>query len=235
MDNVRRFNPKMWATGHVERCPVLLYEGYVANRPAEMCQKDSPFWLVINDTATNGKFLKSQKMGEKKIDTLIKSMVAGLPEAKRHRLTNHSNRKTTIKNLLKNKVERSDIAQLTGHRNLKSFDSYTSAPLKTQKEMSSITSKHCSSVESMSESSGSSSCTMQVAATSTNTISSLSGSHSASLFGLAMGILAQPTVSPKYKPWLDQTRPDIFPNRAKICMTTYNYNVMIAAHKAHLG
>ena len=35
------------------------------------------------------------------------------------------------------------------------------------------------------------------------------------LFGLAMGILARPTVSPKYKPWLDQTRPDIFPNRAK--------------------
>lgn len=184
LDNDRRFNPKMWATGHAERCPVMLYEEYVANRPAEMCQKDSPFWLAINYRATNGKVLKSQKMGEKKIDTLIKSMVTGLPEAKGHRLTNHSNRKTTIENLLKNKVERSDIAQLTGHRNLKSIDSYASAPLETQKEMSSITSKHCSSVESMSESTGSSSSTMQVAATSTNTISFPSASHMIpSLFG----------------------------------------------------
>ena len=167
----------MWATGHVERFPVLLYEDYVENRPAEMCQNDSPFWPAINCRATNGKFLKSQKMGEKKIDTLIKSMVAGLPEAKGHRLTNHSNRKTTIENLLKNKVERSDIAQLTGHRNLKSIDSYVSVPLETQKEMSSITSKHCSSAESMSESSGSSSCIMQVAETSTNTVSFPSPSH----------------------------------------------------------
>ena len=51
------------------------------------------------------------------------------------------------------------------------------------------------------------------------------------LFGLVMGILARHTVSPKYKPWLDQTRPDIFPNRAKTCPITYknwtassNYN-----------
>ena len=29
------------------------------------------------------------------------------------------------------------------------------------------------------------------------------------------GILTRPTVSPKYKPLLDQTRPDIFPNSAK--------------------
>ena len=35
------------------------------------------------------------------------------------------------------------------------------------------------------------------------------------LFGLAMGILDRTMVSPKYKPWLDQTRPDIFSNIAK--------------------
>ena len=42
------------------------------------------------------------------------------------------------------------------------------------------------------------------------------------LFGLAMGILARPTVSPKYKPWLDQIRSDVFTNQAKTCTTTYN-------------
>ena len=77
MDNDRRFNPKMWATSHIERCPVLLYKEYVANRLAEMYQKDSPFRMAINYRATNGNFLESQKRGGKKIDTLIKSVVAG--------------------------------------------------------------------------------------------------------------------------------------------------------------
>ena len=35
------------------------------------------------------------------------------------------------------------------------------------------------------------------------------------LFGLAMDILNRTMVSPKYKPRLDQTRPDIFSNIAK--------------------
>ena len=43
------------------------------------------------------------------------------------------------------------------------------------------------------------------------------------LFGLAIGILVRLTVLPKYKPWLDQTQSDIFPNRAKICTITYKY------------
>ena len=54
----------------------------------------------------------------------------------------------------------------------------------------------------------------------------LSWSGMINMFGLAMRILARPTVSPKYKPWLDQTRPDIFQNRAKTCTITYKYCVV---------
>ena len=45
------------------------------------------------------------------------------------------------------------------------------------------------------------------------------------LFDFAMGILARITVLPKYKPWRDQSRSDIFPNRAKTCTITCNNTV----------
>jgi len=40
-----------------------------------MCLADSPFWLAINYNPSNGKFLKSQKMGIKKINGFMKAMV----------------------------------------------------------------------------------------------------------------------------------------------------------------
>ena len=117
MSNERKFNPKMWATGDPEKCPVMLFEEYIAQRPSDMCCEDSPFWLAINYQSQNGKFLKKQRMGEKKINNLVKEMVSNIPSAEGHRYRNHSNRKTFINSLLQNNVERSDICQLNGHRN----------------------------------------------------------------------------------------------------------------------
>ena len=71
----RKFNPKMWATNHEERCPLMLFEEDIAHRPSAMCLADSPFWLAINYNPSNGKFLKSQKMGIKKINGFMKAMV----------------------------------------------------------------------------------------------------------------------------------------------------------------
>ena len=73
--NERNFNPKMWATNHEERCPVMLFEEYIAHQPSAMCLADSAFWLAINYNQSNGKFLKSQKMGIKKINGFMKAMV----------------------------------------------------------------------------------------------------------------------------------------------------------------
>ena len=116
----------------------MLFEQYIAHRPTEMCSKDSPFWLAINYQAQNGKFLKKQRMGEKKINTLVKEMVANIASAEGHRFRNHSTRKTFINSLLQNQVERSDICQLSGHRNVQSIDSYAHTPVETQRRMSSL-------------------------------------------------------------------------------------------------
>ena len=116
--NERKLNPKMWATNHKERCPVMLFEEYIAHQPSAMCVADSPFWLAINYNPSNGKFLKSQTMGIKKINGFMKAMVEKISDANGKKYTNHSNRKTLITTLLGNNIERSDIGQLSGHRNV---------------------------------------------------------------------------------------------------------------------
>ncbi|XP_078380345.1 uncharacterized protein KIAA1958-like [Oculina patagonica] len=155
--NERKFNPKMWATNHEERCPVMLFEEYIAQRPSEMCLPDSPFWIAINYKPLNGKLLKNQKMGIKKINGLMKAMVEKISDANGQKYTNHSNRKTLITTLLENNVERSDIGQLSGHRNVQSLDSYASTPEETQRRMSSMISRQmCSTFQDPATSSNSS-------------------------------------------------------------------------------
>ena len=125
----------------------MLFEEYIAHRPSAMCVADSPFWLAINYNPSNGKFLKSQKMGIKKINGFMKAMVEKISDANGEKYTNHSNRKTLITTLLGNNIERSDIGQLSGHRNVQSLDSYASTPHETQRRMSSIISKRmCSEI-----------------------------------------------------------------------------------------
>ena len=61
-------------------------------------------------------------MGDKKINGLMKAMVENISNANGQKYTNHSNRKTLIITLLGNNIERSDIGQLSGHRNVQSLD-----------------------------------------------------------------------------------------------------------------
>jgi len=71
----------------------------------------------------------------------MKAMVENISNANGQKYTNHSNRKTLITTLLGNNIERSDIGQLSGHRNVQSLDSYATTPQQTQQRMSSIISK----------------------------------------------------------------------------------------------
>ena len=145
--NERKFNPKMWATNQKERCPVMLFEEYITHLPSATCLADSPLWLAINYNPSNGNFLKSQKMGIRKINGFMKAIVGKLSDANGEKYTNHSNRKTLITTLLGNNIERSDIGQLSGHRKVQSLDSYAFAPQETQRRMSSILRKRiCSEI-----------------------------------------------------------------------------------------
>ena len=103
--NEKKFNPKVRATNHEERCPVMPFEEYIAHRPSAMCLADSPFWLAIDYNPSNGKFLKSQKMGFKKINGFIRAIVEKISDANSENYTDHRNRKTLITTLLGNNIE----------------------------------------------------------------------------------------------------------------------------------
>ena len=59
------FKPKMWSTPEKpDRCPVLLFENYLMQRPSQMCQFHSPFYLAVNYKPSPGsKWYKNQRMG----------------------------------------------------------------------------------------------------------------------------------------------------------------------------
>ena len=219
----------MWATNHEERCPVMLFEEYVAHRPSAVCLTDSPFWLAINHNLLNGKFLKNQKMGIKKINGFMKAMVEKISDTSSQNYTNHSNRKTLITTLLGNNIERSDIGQLSSHCNVQSLDSYASTPHETQRRMSSIVRRWmCSEIvqsetpRSFQEPASTSNSSDATGANPTVVFNATSSQNLLNASGIAGGLFygakfenatininftsASNCVSPKYEPWLDQTR-----------------------------
>ena len=116
------FNPRMYATGG-ERCPVALFKKYLAFRPEHTRATDSPFYLQPANTVTPSVWYKNQPVGINSLCKFMKKMTesAGITGKK----TNHSARKTMITKLVQNNTNPLHVAQLTGHKNLKSLDSYS--------------------------------------------------------------------------------------------------------------
>ena len=120
--DVRTVPPKMFATDGTERDPVAVYKCFARKRPEEMNQDDAPFYLAVNNglktdsLATKGWF-KSGAVGKNKLNGLMKTMVqkAGIEN---DRLRNHSGRKTMIQTLSEHDIPPTQIAQLSGHKNL---------------------------------------------------------------------------------------------------------------------
>ena len=84
--------------------------------------------------------IQNQPIGVNTLGGFIKKMAsnAGLTGKK----TNHSAQKTMVTRLIQNEVHPLHIAQLSGHKNLKSLDSYSVASVDQQKAMSSIISSN---------------------------------------------------------------------------------------------
>lgn len=140
--DVRPFAPKMFATDGSEKDPVTVYKVFAQKRPGNMKESDSPFYLAVNNvkvrSASSSKpWFKSNKVGVNKLGKLMKDMAekAGLENPK---LTNHSARKTMIQTLSEKGVPPSHIAQLSGHRNLKSIENYSALSTKQQQSMSNM-------------------------------------------------------------------------------------------------
>ena len=138
--DTRAFNPTAHATNN-ERCPVHFYKKFRSHRPAEMNEADSPFYLAINYRRRPDSSIWYMKapLGKNEIGKLMKTaaQTAGL----QGNITNHSVRKTCISRLMDAEVPVNYVAQLSGHRNLKSLDSYKAASVEHQRKMSLILSR----------------------------------------------------------------------------------------------
>ena len=137
--NVRKVSPKMFSTGD-ERDPVVAYKIYREKRPENMMADDSPFYLGINHTKTDGSkkhWFKSAPMGVNKLNTLMKTM-ASKANINNERLTNHSARKHMIQKLNDSEIPPTHIMQLSGHKNVQSITNYSSLNLNQQKNISGI-------------------------------------------------------------------------------------------------
>jgi site-specific recombinase XerD len=148
--DVRKIMPKMFATDGSERDPVVVYKLYSRKRPDKMNEDESPFYLAVNNTVKKEsletkEWFKAAPVGVNKLNTLMKSMAqkAGLNN---ERLRNHSGRKTMIQTLSENDIPPTHIAQLSGHKNLKSLESYSKVSTKQEMQMSKLLSGYtCSS------------------------------------------------------------------------------------------
>ena len=140
--NVRAVPPKMFASDETERDPVAVYKFFARKRPEEMNQDDAPFYLAVNnglkaDSLARKSWFKSGTVGVNKLNGLMKTMVqkAGIEN---DRLRNHSDRKTMIQTLSENDIPPTQIAQLSGPRNLKSIENYSTVSTKQQMHMSKV-------------------------------------------------------------------------------------------------
>ena len=131
----RAFYPKAQATEN-ERCPVQLHRAFAEHRPLEMKQPDSPFFLAINHRRQPSSEIWYSKaaLGKNEIGKFLSkaAKAAKLPD----NITNHSVRKTCISRLIDADIPENFVAQLSGHKNLKSLDSYKSASTAHQRKMS---------------------------------------------------------------------------------------------------
>ena len=138
----RTGKPKAHASNNKSRCPVEFYKAFRSHRPEAMLEPDAPFYLAINHRRKpNDKvWYLDRPLGKNEIGKFLKDAFAAakLDDTNKKKVSNHSVRKTSVGRLLEADVQPNFVAQLSGHKNLKSLDSYHSASLKRQREMSAI-------------------------------------------------------------------------------------------------
>jgi hypothetical protein len=137
----RSFQPKIYATGS-ERCPVEYYKAFKSHRPVEMNIADAPFFLAVrhgNRHQNNNIWYMKSPLGKNEIGKFLckAAQNAGL-QRDGGKLSNHSVRKTSISRLLDANTPEIFVAQLSGHKNLRSLQSYKSASEQHQLQMSSV-------------------------------------------------------------------------------------------------
>ena len=138
-EHQRSFRPKAYETGD-KKCPVSCFKEFVNRRPTAAKSPESPFFLAVRHRRKPEDqiwFLNSP-MGKNKIGKFLSNATKDLPLSRSGKYSNHSVRKTCIKTLLDSGVSHNSVAQLSGHKSLKSLDSYAVASHQQQRQMSKI-------------------------------------------------------------------------------------------------
>ena len=142
-DLSREFVPKLFPNPeNPARCPVLIFMKYMSKRPSTTLDPDNKFFLSINPhhKKDNKKpWYSIQNMGHNRIGKIMKLMAKHANI--RGKYTNHSVRRTTCSQLVRAGVPLTVVAQLTGHKNIGSLLSYTTAGLEQQQDISNILQK----------------------------------------------------------------------------------------------
>ena len=110
------------------------FKTFLARRPPDMMKPDSPLYLAVAKSPKTEVWYKRQPLGIHSLGQFMKTMADAVNLTGKH--TNHSARRTMITALRNENVNPLDIGQLSGHKNLKSIDSYSTVSVEQQKEMS---------------------------------------------------------------------------------------------------
>jgi len=115
----RTFNPTAQATNN-ERCPVKLFKKFSAHRPEKTRHPGSPFFLAINHKRKPESqiWYCNSPLGKNAIGKFFVN--AAKATGLHGNISNHSVRKTCISRLMDADLPENYVAQLSGHKNLKS-------------------------------------------------------------------------------------------------------------------
>jgi len=139
--NVRESKPKMFENrDNPERCPVTTYLAYKQQRPSEMMDDNSPFYLAINTEVPKAgkKWFKASLLGVNSLRSMVKNMLAASQVQSDKKLVNHSTRKHLVQKLVDSYIPANEIAQITGHKNINSLNNYSAISDKRQQQISAV-------------------------------------------------------------------------------------------------
>ena len=124
----RNFNPKFYATGEPNHCPVMVFKAFIKHRPEVTKNESDPFYLGVIHRPRSNIWFKTSKLGERSLRSAMKNM-ADAVELLGKKVSNHSARRTCIPTLLQENID-----------NL-STDDYSTISEEQQREMAYTISK----------------------------------------------------------------------------------------------
>ena len=70
----RNFNPKFYATGQPNRCPVMKIKTFIKHSPDVMKNESDPFYVGVIHQLRSNIWLKTSKLGERSLCSAMENM-----------------------------------------------------------------------------------------------------------------------------------------------------------------